>query len=309
MRLRNFFLLFLCAFVAMTITPARPQNDQDGQQVIDDFRRTRGIDFSSPEKSGKPKKGKTATGKSAKSSAKKPVTTPENRPDNVNKPPDSEAEPSAETVGAPSSPFRIGLGYTILRYGAGDELAAVTPDTVFKTGDQLLLALETNADGYLYIFNAENDGNPEMLYPNVILDSGRNNISAHTRERYPTDPEQRFTIEGEPATERLYIIFSRKPLLNVPTGEALVKLCDSNCDNYYWSPKPAQWEKINSLATATQVIEGRSGELAKVESPVRSDLLTRSIKIRPKAPVPAVVRMSASTTADILMTTIDLTHN
>ena len=295
MRPKVLFPLFLYVLVAMTVTLARSQNEQDNQQVIDDFMRTRGSDFAPRENSVKPKKRKPAVRPKNTPTAKNPV--------NVNTPSASDAESNAEV-----SLFRIGLGYTILRYKADDELVAVSPDTIFKTGDQLLIALETNADGYLYIFNAENDSRPYMLYPSVLLDNGRNKISAHTRERYPADSAQIFRMEGKPATERLYIIFSLKPLADVPASEELKKLCrpNSDCD---WEPTPAQWEKLNSLASGTQVVEGRNSELARVESPVRSDSLTRSIKIRPKAPTPAIVRMSASTTADILMTTIDLTHN
>jgi hypothetical protein len=296
MLLRVFFPLFLCALVLVIVTPARSQNEQDNQRVIDDFMRTRGSDFAPRDNPGKPKKRKPAARPKNTPTAKNPV--------GVNTP-----SASAEESNAVESPFRIGLGYTILRYKAEDELAAVAPGTIFKTGDELLVALETNADGYLYIFNSENDSSPHMLYPSVLLDSGRNNVSAHTRERYPADSTQIFRIEGKPATERLYIIFSRKPLPDVPTGEALVKLCRPNSDDCDWEPTLGQWEKINSLASGTQVVEGRNSELARVESPMRSDSLTRSIKIRPKAPTPAVVRMSASTTADILMTTIELTHN
>lgn len=309
MRLKVLFPLCLCALVAAIVIPVRSQNQQDGQRVIDEFTRTRGSDFAPREKPVKPKRVRPAPQSAAKSAPKK--TAPVNKPVEGNVPSESDSEaraaPEAAIINANLSP--IGLGYTILRYQPEtDELITVAPGAVFKTGDQLRVKLETNADGYLYIFNTENDSKPEMLYPNVGLDSGRNKISAHTLELYPADAEQFFRIEGEAATERLYIIFSRTPLPDVPSGEALQKLCSGNSDDCDWYPTSAQWEKIKSLAAGTQVVEGRNSEMAKVEIRVPSKSLSRSIKVRPKAPGPAVVRMSAFATADVLLTTIEIIH-
>ena len=295
MRPKDFFPLFLCALITVTLMPARSLNEQGNQHVIDDFMRTRGSDFA-PRNPVKPRKSKPAFRPKNPAIPKEPVGTVT--------PQASDAESNAN-----ESLFRIGLGYTIFRYKSDSELVAVEPGKAFTAGDQLLLELETNADGYLYIFNAENDSKPEMIYPHGLLDRGSNKISAHTRERYPTDDEHVFRLEGEPATERLYIIFSRKLLLNVPTGEELGKLCDRSSDDCGWEPTPAQWKEVTSMAAGTNVVEGRNNELARAGSTIRSNSLTRSLKVRLKERIPTVVRMSASPTSDILLTTIDLMHN
>ena len=41
----------------------------------------------------------------------------------------------------------------------------VDPDHVFRKGDRVRVLLETNTDGYLYIFNQTNDGPVVMIYP------------------------------------------------------------------------------------------------------------------------------------------------
>lgn len=296
MRLKDFFPLFLCALITVTVMPARSLNEQDNQGVIDDFMRTRGSDFAPRENPVKPRKSKPAVRPKSPAIPKEPVGS--------DTPQASDAASNAN-----ESLFRIGLGYTIFRYKSDNELVAIEPGKTFTAGDQLLVELETNADGYLYIFNAEDDSNPNMLYPNITLNRGRNDISAHTRDRFPADDQAEFVIDEKPATERLYIIFSRNPLQDVPTGEKLDKLCDRNRDDCDWRPTPALWEKIKSLASATKVVEGRNRELARVEISIRSDSLTRGIKVKPRAPIPAVIRMSDSPRADVLLTTIDLIHN
>lgn len=310
MRLKALFPLFLCTLIFAIVTPARSQNQQGGQQVMDEFTRTRGSDFA-PEKPVKPRRARVTPRSTAKSARKKPA--PASKPADVNVPSESGSEARAETKAeveaaiVPASLFPIGLGYTIFKLNRDtDELVAVGPNYVFKAGDDLRLALETNADGYLYIFNTENNSKPDMLYPNVTLDNGRNEISAHTRELYPA--EQSFEIEGTQAVEHLHVIFSRTPLPDVPTGEALQKLCAANIGDCDWYPSSAQWEKIKSLAAGTQVVEGKNSEMARVEIRVPNNSLTRRIRLKPKAPDPAVVRMSASATADVLLTTIEIIH-
>lgn len=307
MRLKVFFPLILCVLVAAIVTPARFRSQQDGKSVIDEFIRTRGSDFAPREKAGKPKKNRTAPRRAPKSVPKKPASN--GKPVEVNAPSKQDSETKAETEAAivPDNSFPSGLGYTIFKRNRDtDELVAVGANHVFKEGDELRLSLETNADGYLYIFNTENDSKPDMLYPNVTLDNGRNEVSAHTSELYPADGP--FVIEGKEAVEHLHIIFSRTPLPDVPTGDALLKVCAANLDDCDWYPSSAQWASIKSLGAGAPVNEGNNGELARVELRVPGKSLTRRIRIKPKAPGPAVVRLSASPTTDVLLTTIEIIH-
>lgn len=306
MRLKVLFALFLCILVAAIVTPARSQSQQDDQRVIDDFIRTRGSDFVPRVKTGKPKTARPAPRSTSKRTPKK--TVPGSKPGEVNVPSKAEAETKAETEEAvvTDNSFPIGLGYTIYKIN-GDTAEPVGPEHVFKAGDKLRLALETNAEGYLYIFTTENNSNPVMLYPNVKFDGGRNEVAAHTSELYPADDA--FEIAGEQAVEQLHVIFSRTPLPDVPTAEALLKFCAANIgDACYWKPLSAQWASITSLGSGAQVNEGKNSELARVELRVPSRSLTRRIRIKPKAPVPAVVRMNANATADVLLTTIEIIH-
>jgi hypothetical protein len=295
----------------MTAAPARSQNEQKDQRVVDDFISTRGVDFVLLEQPSRPKKKKrpvaARASKGAQGASKK--SEPLQKPDKVSKPSDADEEPDAEAVAtsAPASLSPLGLGYTILSLNRETkDFVAVEPGHVFREGDELRLMLETNANGYLYVFNTENKGQPVMLYPNVTLDGGSNKISGHTSEFYPA--EQSFEIVEKAAIEHLYVIFSRNPLPDVPTGGELEKFCSPKIEACDWSPTQAQWEKITSLAAGTQVDKGMISEQARAEIRVASSAITRRIRIKPKAPSPAVVCMNASAKADVLLTKIELIH-
>src|SRR5438128_729073 len=64
----------------------------------------------------------------------------------------------------------IGLGYTLYMRDANGRGVRVEPGREFHNGDSVRLSLEPNVDGYLYIFDIENDGTPNMIYPDARLD-------------------------------------------------------------------------------------------------------------------------------------------
>ena len=60
------------------------------------------------------------------------------------------------------------------------------PEHVFQKGDRVRVLLETNTDGYLYIFNTTNDGPAIMIYPDAELDEAGNYIQAHVPFEIPS---------------------------------------------------------------------------------------------------------------------------
>lgn len=209
---------------------------------------------------------------------------------------------------APGGP--IGLGYTILSVAGDGSNTVVDSARVFTAGDRIRIALETNADGFLYIFDAEDDGPvPVMLYPNAALDGGANKIAAHARDFFPTDLRYSFEFDNAVAIEHLYIIFARRPLADVPVGAALVALCGTadraDCE---WRPAPELWSRIKAAATAGRVVESHNNDLAKAQAPIPTASLSRGIKVKKNEPAPSVVRMNASAESDVLLTKIKLVH-
>lgn len=335
--MRSKFFLTLAAFALLLAgTPARTQQQQQDQKVIDDFITTRGVSFE-PEKksqptptsatspsparrsgasSAPPKKssagGQAASKKSNTSAGKSAVAS--KGADGPNIVGDDETNANASANGAQfinASLRPIGLGYTVFVKEQSGGLLPVDPSREYKSGERIAIALEPNTDGYIYIFNAENDREVAMLFPNADIDGGANDARSHVRETYPTDVNYAFEFDSTPAIEHLYVIVSRTPLEGVPTGAALAELCKKNCGEYGWKPSPELWAKIKSgAAGGGRVIEAKNAPLlAQAKSqPVPSSSLQRGIKIMKDEPAPAIVRVNDSAETNTLVTVIKLVH-
>lgn len=321
----------------------QPKEEQSDQQVIEDFVTTRGVIFEEsgkkpkkpaatpPRRNNSPAAGKgsgSSSGTSSGSTASKGTSSKSTAPKKSNtdggpRPANgSQATTQAEGAGAPVGGAKfveaggraLGLGYTILMKDDAGQLFVTDASREFKTGEQFALALEPNEDGYIYIFSAENGRNPELLFPDPKIDGGANSVQAHARVTFPTGPdaEEAYTIgfTPPPATEHLFIILSRRPLADVPTGEALVKACKKRLEDCAWKPSTAQWERILGGAQGRGIIEAKSTLLAQGGPPtgLPEVLNHRGLKIKKDAPAPAIVRVNGSPDADTLVTEIVLTH-
>jgi hypothetical protein len=330
MRLRT--PLTLAALVILTCSAALAQDgqrQQSDEQVIDDFVTTRGVSFEEPgrkpgrkptapparrNREGKKKKKRQGDVASDKTPAKKGVL-------DVKSGKGGGSEAAGQSAGTGDAQFvkaggalrPLALGYTILMKDDTGRLFVADPARVFKTGDRFAVALETNADGYLYLFSAENGRDPELLFPNAQIDGGANAVQAHARATFPTgssaEVEYFIDVTDPPATEHLFIVFSRRPLADVPAGEALVKFCGKNLEDCAWKPTAAQWARILGGAKGRGVIEAKNVQLAQAgPPPVMPGTLQRGLKVKKEDPKPAIVRVNDSPDADVLVTEIVLTH-
>jgi hypothetical protein len=208
----------------------------------------------------------------------------------------------------PYSPTAIGLGYTLYMRDENGNAMRVDPSREFRAGDRIRLSLETNTDGYLYIFHTENNGEPQMLYPDVRLDRGDNRIEAHVPYEIPwNEPgvENWFKFDANPANERLYVIVTRQPLPGIPTGEGLVSYCGQNrCP---WRPPVGVWAQVKANGQAkVGVVKGTS--YGQKQTQTEQIAVTRGLGLDQSAPEPSVIRMNVSSDAPILVTAVDLIH-
>ena len=332
MRLRT--LLTLAALVLLACAAARaqdePQKSQKGdEQVIDDFVTTRGVSFEEPVKRkqqaspSRPAGNKSSAKGSGVASTRQPkkvvpgkggLSVPSGKGGGSEAASQSAVGGGAQVLNAGGPPRSLALGYTILMKDDGGRLSVVDASREFKTGDHLAVALETNADGYLYLFSAENGRDPELLFPNAQIEGGTNAVQAHARATFPTGPasdvDYFIDVTDPPAAEHLYIVFSRRPLAEVPTGEALVKYCGKNLEDCAWRPSAAQWARITGGAKGRGVKEAKNAELlAQATAPAPTPgTLQRGLKVKKDDPRPAIVRANESPDADVLVTEIILTH-
>jgi len=188
----------------------------------------------------------------------------------------------------------------------------IEPMREFHNGDRIRISLEPNIDGYLYVFHAEGDGPPEMVYPDARLEGGENWIEAHVPVDVPSTVEtderlKWFQFYGNAATEHLYVVVTREPLADVPIADTLVSLCSTNKDKCPWHPSAEVWAKIQEAAKADVKIV-TSNTAGKEQTEKEQIATTRGLGLDQTAPQPAVIRMSASTSAPVLVTILDLVH-
>lgn len=332
MRLRT--ALTLAALLLLTSSIARAQDEprqKDDEQVIDNFVLTRGVSFEEPGKKKQQQGSPSRPSSGSKSSGKSSGGVASSKPPQKLKPgkggldakssKGGEVEVAAQGGGGGGAQFvnaggplrALALGYTILMKDETGRLYVADAAREFKTGDRFAVALETNADGYLYLFSAENGREPELLFPNAQIDGGANAVAAHARATFPTGPasdvEYFIDVTDPPAAEHLFIVFSRQPLGDVPAGAALVKYCGKNLEDCAWRPTAAQWARITGGAKGRGVTEAKNTQLAQAIVPVAMPgTLQRGLKVKKDDPKPAIVRVNDSPDADVLVTEIVLTH-
>src|SRR5262249_51919548 len=149
----------------------------------------------------------------------------------------------------------IALGYTIFMRDVNGRAVRVDPSREFHNGDRIRISLEPNVDGYVYVFHTENDGPPEMIYPDARLEGGENWIEAHVPIDIPStlETDERlkwFQFYGNAGVERLYVVVTREPLGEVPYAESLVNLCTANKNNCPWHPPVEAWMQIQQASKA-----------------------------------------------------------
>ena len=206
----------------------------------------------------------------------------------------------------------IGLGYTLFMKDANGREVRVEPSREFHNGDSVRLALEPNVDGYLYIFDVENEGAPQMIYPDPRLDAGDNSVEAHVPIEIPSSEEtderlRWFTFYGNGGNEHLYVVVTREPLNGVPTGEGLVGLCGTQKDKCPWHPPADVWAQVQD-ATKAEVKVMTAKSFGQTQSDKEKVATTRGLGLDQSAPSPSVIRMNVSTRAPVLVTVLDLVH-
>ncbi len=244
----------------------------------------------------------------------RPANTSSTAMKNANVTKNANANVSFANVNANRLPMpAIALGYTIFMRDINGRAVRVDPTREFHNGDRIRLSLEPNVDGYVYVFHTENDGPPEMIYPDVKLEGGENWIEAHVPIDIPSTLEaderlQWFQFYGNAGTERLYVVVTRDPLPEVPIGESLMNYCRANKDKCPWKPPVEAWAQIQLAAKAEVRVVTSKTSAGQVQTDKEQVAITRGLGLDQTAPQPSVIRMSAATNAPVLVTILDLVH-
>jgi hypothetical protein len=185
----------------------------------------------------------------------------------------------------------------------------VDPDHVFRQGDRVRVLLETNTDGYLYIFNTTDDGPATMIYPDASLDEAGNYLQAHVPFEIPTSlaAEERlrwFAFDQVAGTEHLFFVFTREPLQGIPIDDDLIAFCrDSKCPV---QPNEQVWAAVQKEMQQPFKTD-KTTAFGKAETLSEQHAATRGLGLAKDDPQPSVVMMASSARAT-LVATLDLIH-
>jgi uncharacterized protein DUF4384 len=300
MRLSVMVLAFVCLCgVAIGIAAAAQDDDVRGAFLT-----------------SRPKAKPTSTGTAAKPSRRRTKTTPGSN--NPGKPTEKTEKPGTSGPSTkPSEPAtpvnapRLGIGLTLFMRDSNGMAVRVDPDRVFSKGDRVRVLLETNTDGYLYIFNSTDDGPATMIYPHADLDEAGNYLQAHVPFEIPTSlaTEERlrwFAFDENAGTERLFLVFTREPLGGIPIDDELIALCRDSKESCPVKPNPEVWASVQKELQQPLKTDKKQ-QNGQAESASEKQATTRGLGLAKDDPQPSLVMM-ASSARPTLVATLDLIH-
>lgn len=163
----------------------------------------------------------------------------------------------------------MGLGYTLfLKNNDTKAFFRVSPNRIFNTGQSMRLLVETNMDGYLYLFHQENNGPVRLLYPTSEVRDGDNRIWAHYPQFVPDPNLYEFSLTGGPAVEFFTVVVSREPLRGVPIGAGLRGLKAVPIDSILFREitRAVTYREYHSTDGSDMTDRERSRDVAMVKS-------------------------------------------
>jgi hypothetical protein len=235
------------------------------------------------------------------------------------KPPEKPAKPgpsgpSSSTPSGLATPVnapRLGLGVTLFMRDSNGLALRVDPDHVFRKGDRVRVLLETNSDGYLYIFNTTNDGPAIMIYPDADLDEAGNYLQAHVPFEIPSTAgtEERlrwFAFDDVGGTEHLFFVFTREPLSGIPLEDDLIAFCRDSKERCPIRPNGEVWTAVQkNMQEPLKTDKAQRYGTAQTASEQQAS--TRGLGLAKDDPSPSLVMM-ASSPRPTLVATLDLIH-
>ena len=239
-----------------------------------------------------------------------------NRPDKTADKSSGKPETAGNTVtpstpAAPVNARRVGLGVTLFMRDSNGSAVRVDPNHVFRKGDRVRVLLETNSDGYLYIFNTTDNGSATMIYPHADLDEGGNYVQAHVPFEIPsslsTDERLRwFAFDEVAGTERLFFVFAREPLGGVPIEDDLIALCRESKDRCPVRPASDVWAVVQKEMQEPLKTD-KTQQFGSIQTATEQQATTRGLGLAKDDPSPSLVMM-ASSPRSTLVATLDLIH-
>ena len=170
-----------------------------------------------PKPAKQPPRAAKSAPKPAEANANPPVRSEPHstEPVHASQPVSSDAASSgkSQVVLASLSRKPLGVRVSLIRVAQNGQSTEVAPDTSFKPGDRVRLNIQVSDAGYLYIINRGSSGTWTPLFPSPELANASNAVVPGTT--YTVPPDRNFVVSDPPGEEKLFIILSRKPELDI----------------------------------------------------------------------------------------------
>src|ERR1044072_2589390 len=232
-------------------------------------------------------------------------------PNKIDKTPNPKPSPTpSSSKPTPVNARRLGLGVTLFMRDSNGLAVRVDPDHVFQKGDRVRVVLETNTDGYLYIFNTTDDGPAPMISPDSQLDEAGTYLQAHVPFEIPStgsaDERLRwFAFDQIAGTEHLFFVFTREPLSGIPIDDDLIALCKDSKERCM-RPSDEVWAAVQKHMQEPLKTD-KAQQFGGAQTSTEQQATSRGIGLSKEDPPPSLVMM-ASSPRSTLVATLDLIH-
>ncbi|HET6975394.1 MAG TPA: DUF4384 domain-containing protein [Pyrinomonadaceae bacterium] len=297
-----FGLVCVCALVIGVAAPL-PQDDEDVRGAFLTSRPKEKVSGGSNTTAKPSRRTPPKSGGGTNPGKKPPDKTPIN--------PNPGTKPQPVDPVTPVNARRIGLGVTLFMRDSNGLAVRVDPDHVFRKGDRVRILLETNSDGYLYIFNTTDDGPATLIYPDVDLDDAGNYLQAHVPFEIPasSSPEERlrwFAFDEVAGTEHIFFVFTREPLGGVPIEDDLIAFCREAKERCPIKPSTEIWTAVQKEMQEPLKTD-KSQQYGRAQTAGETEATARGFGLAKDDPQPSLVMMASSARSK-LVATLDLIH-
>ncbi|HZS46736.1 MAG TPA: DUF4384 domain-containing protein [Blastocatellia bacterium] len=185
---------------------------------------------------------------------------------------------------------KIALGFTLITRDSNNKAVRVPSSHAFNIGDRVRLLIESNMNGHLYIFDREDDGELEMIFPDARIRRGDGTVEAHVplavpKRSNPTNAEgDWFTVTGTNTRERIYLVFSKQALQSWPNGVDLLKHPRGFQTAFADFKRVTEWDEGPTVMDAPEP----DGVPVSAEEQIS---LNRGLKLTSDDPLPSFVKI------------------
>lgn len=190
----------ICALVGVGVVFAQTDRKLSAREIF----------YSPAAKAAEPKPPDPKPSKAVQRAPKAPARTPEVTHESTS-PALQQTKPLVTLASLTRKP--LGVRLSILKIGENGQTSEMPPDTSFQPGERVRLSLQFSENGYLYIINRGSSGTWTQLFPSPELPDASNVVVPGVT--YSVPPDRNFVISDPPGEEKLFIILSRQPELDV----------------------------------------------------------------------------------------------